>query len=1050
MRPGEWRSQPDFSSARLHDVEEEHGDRHGTDAARDRADPPRSFGHRDVIDVPDRFVFAVGSENSVNAHIDDDCPRLDHVGGDEARDSRRGHQDVGFSGQFGDLGGELVAGNDGGLLPHEEDGDGFADDVARTDDDGEFAAEERCRGGLAARAKRRVGSAHVFDHADDGQAGAGGERGASVDDVADVGGVDALNVFLGGDEALHLIGIDVFGQGEVDHDGGDVVVGGEEEHAAGDVVKDRIAVEGVEFVLDAEHFAGAGLVLGVDTGTVVTGFDEQGVEADGVAAGLDGRGAFGDLPTEVFGERNAVDDLCGHAGEAYSCGGAVRWPTMGEADLDRVKDLRLLLHRANAAYYAEASPVMSDAEFDRQLAELASLEAKYPEVADAASPTKRVGGAAIEGFRTLPHTLPMLSIDNTYSESGVREWFARVQKHCRENDGTDDPALVCDPKIDGLAISLRYESGELALALTRGDGLRGDDVTHSARAIRSIPLRLSGSAPEVLEIRGEVFLPLTEFARINLEREAAGDELYMNPRNAAAGALKQLDPAEVGRRKLAFVAHGRGVMADEAFAGSHGDFQRRLRVMGVPVSTGAKRCSGIEEALAAITAFDNERRGLNWATDGMVVRIDDFALQESLGYNSKSPRWMIAYKYPAERKTTRLLNVEHQVGKTGKITPRATMEPVLLAGTVVKHATLHNYGRIKDATTETEGERTDIRIGDTVFVEKAGEVIPQVVGVEMRSRAKGAKPIEPPPHCPMCSGTVEVEPPEAAETPSLETVRRCINPECPAQIREKLVWFAGRKQMDIDGLGEKTIDLIIADAGIPLRSFADIFRLHEHRTALLELDRMGEKKVENLLAGIEAAKGRGMRKLLAGMGMRHVGETTSKLLAVKFPDVATLVTADERHLRPKSLSKDEAVALGYAVETADRPETGLGKDTAPTVHEYLNSPAAQHLFAELTALGVSLDSGDYKEKRGVKAALGGRFSGKTMVITGTLETYERTALSELLESLGAKVSGSVSKKTSVVIAGSEAGSKLEKARELGVEVWDEARLLHELKDAGSR
>lgn len=729
---------------------------------------------------------------------------------------------------------------------------------------------------------------------------------------------------------------------------------------------------------------------------------------------------------------------------------------MPNAAHNRIKELRSLLNKANTAYYTEAAPIMSDPEFDRLLVELAELEAGNPQFDDPDSPTKRVGGAPIEGFRTVAHAQPMLSIDNTYSETDVREWYARIQKQLKESEGEDvAPTLVCDPKIDGLAISLRYENGVLALALTRGDGAKGDDVTHSARSIRAIPLRLEGSAPEVLEVRGEVFLPLNEFARINQERDDAGEELYMNPRNAAAGTLKQLDPAEVARRRLGFIAHGRGEVSDPTFAATFSEFQDRIRTMGVPVSRSSEVCRTVDEALKSIEAFESTRRSLNMATDGMVVRVNSFALQEKLGTNSKSPRWIIAYKYPAERKTTKIIHIEHQVGKTGKITPRATMEPVLLGGTTVRHATLHNYGRIKDATTEREGERTDIRIGDTIYVEKAGEIIPQVVGVVLAERPKTAVVIEPPSACPICRGMLEVEPPEAAETPSLETVRRCINPECPAQIREKLVWFAGRKQMDIDGLGEKTIDQIIAEGSIPLKSFADIFRLHEHREKLISLDRMGEKKVEKLLSGIEAAKSRGLRKLLAAMGMRYVGETTSKLLSQKFADMASLVAADERHLRPKSLSKDEAVALGYGADTADRPETGLGKDTAPLVSAYLNSPAAKHLFDELAGLGVSLESQDYKPATmagggaGGSAGGSGAFAGKTIVLTGTLEAFERSELSELLEKHGAKVSGSVSKKTSLVVAGVEAGSKLDKARELGIEVWDESRLMSELKAIGA-
>jgi DNA ligase (NAD+) len=725
----------------------------------------------------------------------------------------------------------------------------------------------------------------------------------------------------------------------------------------------------------------------------------------------------------------------------------------------RVKELREFLNRANRAYYVDAAPIMSDPEFDRQLAELARLEQDHPELDDPESPTHRVGGEPIEGFETFPHALPMLSIDNTYEESTLREWYARILRGLDLGtpplrggssslfDGNDPlPVLACDPKIDGLALSLRYENGRLVRALTRGDGVRGDDVTHGARTIRSIPLRLEGDAPDILEVRGEVFLPLKEFDRINAEREAEGLELYMNPRNAAAGTMKNLDAKLIAARRLGFLAHGRGVVSDDSFAVSHTDFLAKIKKLGVAVS-GAIPCDTIDAAIVAINRFDELRHRQEYATDGMVVRVDRYDLQQKLGMTAKSPRWIIAYKYPAERKTTKLLRVEHQVGKTGKITPRAVMEPVVLAGTKVQHATLHNYGRIRDAATEREGERTDIRIGDTVYVEKAGEIIPQVVGVVLKDRPRGAERITPPDACPECSGPVEVEPPEGVENPALETARRCVNPECPAQVFEKLVWFAGRKQMDIEGLGEKTVEQIRAESQVPLNSFADIFRLAAHRDALLALERMGEKKVDNLLAGIEDAKKRGLAKVLAGMGIRHVGDVTAKMLARRFRDIDALLAADEKELRPKSLTKDEARALGFPEDPSQRPETGLGKDTAPVVYEYLHSDAARRTFAELAKAGVDLSSHDFTAEAARPTS--GPFAGKIIVLTGTLESFERTALAEKLEALGAKVSGSVSKKTSLVIAGAEAGSKLDKAQELGIEVWDEARLLQALKEAGA-
>jgi len=720
----------------------------------------------------------------------------------------------------------------------------------------------------------------------------------------------------------------------------------------------------------------------------------------------------------------------------------------------RVQELRDLLHRANRAYYVDAKPIMPDAEFDRLLAELGEIEKAHPEFDDSNSPTRRVGGEPIEGFRSVIHAAPMLSIDNTYDESEVREWHTRVLKQLGFSSDRSGPALfaavereiafVCDPKIDGLAVSLRYENGALVHAATRGDGVKGDDVTHAARVIRAIPLVLESSstvvAPKVLEIRGEIYLPLPEFERINEEREKAGEDLFMNPRNAAAGTIKQLDPSMIAPRNLSFSAHGRGELVDsnldKPFALSYMSFLDRCRALGVPTNPFTKRCESIEQVLETIHAFEPKRAKLPYATDGMVVRVDDFEQQEQLGITSKSPRWIIAYKYPAERKPTRLIRVEHQVGKTGKITPRAVMEPVLLSGSTVRHATLHNYGQVL---------KKDIRIGDLIEVEKAGEIIPYVVGVVIAERPKSAKRIVPPTECPECKGPVEIEPPEAVEDPSLESARRCVNPECPAQVRERLIWFAGRKQMDIDGLGEKTVDQIRETQDIPLKTFADIFRLHKHRDRLLGLDRMGEKKVDNLLAGIDGAKGRGLAKVLAGMGIRYVGDTTSKMLARQFPDLDALLKVDEKALRPKSLKKDEAKALGFPEDVANRPETGLGRDTAPIVHAYLHSDVAKRTFRELEQVGVDLRSRDFKERSPRSAAASNIFTDKTIVLTGTLDSFERQALSEKLESLGARVTGSVSKNTHLVIAGREAGSKLDKAQSLGIEVWDEARLLEELK-----
>lgn len=739
----------------------------------------------------------------------------------------------------------------------------------------------------------------------------------------------------------------------------------------------------------------------------------------------------------------------------------------------RVRELRELLHRANAAYYAEAAPIMPDAEFDRLLAELQALEAELPELADPNSPTQRVGGAPIEGFETIAHAVPMLSIDNTYDEADLRAWHARVAKSVGGDGplfGTDaGPMLLADAKIDGVAVSLRYERGRLARALTRGDGTAGDDITANARAIRAVPLTLdtqSGPIPEVLEVRGEIYMPLAEFERINAERDEADLEPFMNPRNATAGTLKQLDPKVVAARRLGFVAHGRGEIAGKGakgFGGSHSAFLAALKRLGVPVSPALAHSAEIDEIARAIEDFATARHDHPYATDGVVVRVDEWALQDQLGVTSKSPRWAIAYKYPAERKTTVLLDVLHQVGKTGKITPRAVMEPVILAGTKVTHATLHNYGQIR---------KKDIRLGDTIEVEKAGEIIPYVVGVVAAKRGSNAERIVPPASCPECDGTVEIEPPEGDPSQGgdaeFETVRRCVNPECPAQIREKLIWFAGRKQMDIDGLGESTVDQIRATAldqddpkraelgvpeecpVIPLNHFADVFELGQHRDALLTLNRMGEKKVDNLLAGIESAKSRGLARVLAGMGIRHVGSSTAKALARVFPDLESLLEAEVWRLMPNAfntMSADRRKALsGSDAKMDDVYETGLGGGTAPVVHAYLHSPAARDTFRRLAECGVDLTSSDFRSRDSAIAgeAPDSPFTGKTVVLTGTLAHFERTGLSEILESLGARVSGSVSRNTDILIAGEKAGSKLAKAESLGVEVWDEAGLLDAL------
>jgi len=705
-------------------------------------------------------------------------------------------------------------------------------------------------------------------------------------------------------------------------------------------------------------------------------------------------------------------------------------------DKARINQLRALLERANASYYTDAAPFMSDTEFDTLLAELAQLESKHPDLADPNSPCVRVGGSPIAGFTTLPHSVPMLSIDNTYNEQEIRAWITKTQSALGSPVETDlfqptPTTFICEPKIDGVALSIRYESGIFIRALTRGDGTQGDDVSHAVRTIKSLPLKLPPeSVPEILEIRGEVYIPLPEFERINQEREEAGDDLFMNPRNACAGTIKQLDPKVAAARNLGFIAHGIGELSDPAYAESFSEFCTIIKALGIPTTEHRTSATTADEIIDAIHRIDTLRHDLDYTTDGVVIRVDSLAQQAALGTTSKSPRWIIAYKFPAERKTTTLLVVDHQVGKTGKITPRATFEPILLAGTEVQHATLHNYGMVR---------QRDLHIGDTVKVEKAGEIIPQVVGVMLEKRPTYALQVLPPTHCPTCDAPLEIEPPEAIENPTLETVRRCMNPECPAQIREKLVWFVGRRQMDIDTLGESTIDLIRA-SDIPLNHFADIYTLKDHRDELLDLERMGEKKVENMLVSIEESKSRGLAKLLAGMGIRHVGATTAKSLAKVFRGYDELFAAEVWQLMPmavnRMIKKDRKFYLGTDEKLDSENETGLGADTAPLFYAYLHSPAAVETFARFKALGLDLTSHDFVDS---EHQLDNPFAGKIIVLTGSLEHFTRPQLTDILEALGAKCSGSVSKNTDLLVAGEKAGSKLTKAQSLGIEVWDEAK-----------
>jgi DNA ligase (NAD+) len=666
---------------------------------------------------------------------------------------------------------------------------------------------------------------------------------------------------------------------------------------------------------------------------------------------------------------------------------------MSSTPKQRIEKLRKELEHHSHLYYIEAKPIISDQEFDRLLKELADLEAAHPEFDSPDSPTKRVGGAPIDSFRTVEHAVPMMSIDNTYDEAEVRAFDERVRK----NLGGEQPQYVLEPKVDGVAATLRYEKGSLVLAATRGDGKFGDDITAQARTIGSIPYRLHDGEkiPAIVEVRGEVYMPNDVFQKLNKQREAAGEETFKNPRNLTTGALKALDPKVTAQRKLRFISHGLG-QVDPLPTDSYWHWLQLLKKWHLPVAEHVTHAKNIDEVIKTIEAFATARGKLAYQTDGMVVKVDSFAQREKLGATSKAPRWVIAYKYAAEQMQTVLLGVDWQVGKGGTLTPVARMEPVFLAGTTVSNATLHNIDQI---------HRLDLHMGDTVVVEKAGEVIPYIPQIIPEKRPKGAKPVEAPKKCPSCGSPVEKE----ADTPYI----RCVNPDCPAQFRERLKWFVGRNQMDIENVGEALIDQLV-DAGL-VKNMADLYRLKKEQ--LLELERMGEKSAANVIESIEGSRSRGLDRLLAGLGIRHVGNRGAYVLATHFGSLDALAAA----------SAEELSAVHE-----------IGDVIAESVHDFFHNPAGKHVVAEFKAIGI-----DPKMEKPA-ASEDQPLAGQTVVITGTLPTLERKEAEDLVVKHGGKASGSVSKKTSFVVAGESAGSKLTKAKELGIAVIDEAEFLKKI------
>jgi len=655
----------------------------------------------------------------------------------------------------------------------------------------------------------------------------------------------------------------------------------------------------------------------------------------------------------------------------------------------RLERLRQEIRRHDHLYYVLNAPEIGDQEYDALFAELLRLEAAHPELVTADSPTQRVSGRPLDEFATVRHAVPMLSMDNTYSAEELQAFDERVRKQLDRADYD----YVVELKIDGLAISLRYEEGMLVAGATRGDGEVGDDVTANIRTIKSIPLSLlnGDDVPRVLEVRGEVYMPTRSFVELNRMRAEAGEPAFANPRNAAAGSLKLLDARVTATRNLAFFAYAVGEVS-QPLAADHYHTLQRFRTLGLPVDPHIRRAKDIDEVIEVCRSWSEKRFELDYQTDGMVVKVNRYDQRDILGTTGRAPRWCIAYKFPAERAETVVESIAVQVGKSGILTPVANLTAVRLSGTTVRRASLHNFDEMR---------RLDVRPGDTVVIEKAGEIIPQVVEVKKQRRPKGARPFETPKKCPVCDSDVVKD--EAG------VYVRCPNPDCSGQLKERLRYFAGRGQMDIERLGASLIEQLV-DGGL-VEGFADLYRLQKEDLAAL--DRMADKSAQNVLDGIEASKRRPLWRFLAALGIRHVGGQSAQVLADHFGSLEAL--------RNASLEELEAIDQ-------------IGPVMAESIHAYFREPRHRAIIAELVAAGVRPQAEAAKPRTGALA-------GKTVVVTGSLEHFTRQQAEQAIKDAGGKASGSVSKKTDFVLAGAEPGSKLDKARQLGVTVIDERQFM---------
>jgi len=659
---------------------------------------------------------------------------------------------------------------------------------------------------------------------------------------------------------------------------------------------------------------------------------------------------------------------------------------------ERIRTLRAEIERHNRQYYVLDAPLISDAEFDLLFRELQALEAEHPQLLSSDSPTQRVGAAPLSEFATVAHATPMLSLNNAFADAEVAAFDRRVRDGLAAIGEVD---YAAEPKFDGLAISLNYEQGVLVRGATRGDGTTGEDVTANLRTVRSIPLHLQGSGwPAVLEVRGEVLMWRSDFERMNARQREHGEKEFVNPRNAAAGSLRQLDPRITARRPLRFFAYGVGAGAATGLPATHSVLLDRLAEWGFPVAQERRRVTGLAGLIAYYVEMARRRETLPYAIDGVVYKVDDLAAQERLGFVSRAPRFAIAHKFPAEEAVTELLDISIQVGRTGALTPVARLAPVFVGGVTVTNATLHN---------EDEVLRKDLCIGDTVVVRRAGDVIPEVVRVLPERRPAAGRRFVMPQTCPVCGSQVVRNPDEA--------VARCSGGlYCPAQRKQALLHFASRRALDIEGLGDKLVEQLV-DSDI-VRTPADLYRLG--LLALANLERMAEKSAGNLLASIERSKQTTLARFIYALGIRNVGEATARDLARHFGSLDRLLAADE----------------GQLLQVPD-----VGPIVAQCLRQFFDEPHNLEVIEQLRAAGVAWHDGEPSAQT-VSAV-----AGKVFVLTGTLPSLTRDAAKAMLEAAGGKVTGSVSKKTDFVVAGAEAGSKLEKARLLGVKVIDEEQLL---------